>query len=501
MSDNRIIDSLSLLLNHSKEDSNKVKTLNALAWNLKESNVDTSIVLSTQALLLAKKINWKRGQAQSEHQLGVCSFYKGNYSNSIGHYENALILWQKLIELSDKTLSAEGKKGRAKTIGNMAIIYQARSDYQKAIEYYLKALQMNEELGDKNGIARDLLNIGTVYKDQAEYSRALEYYFRSLKISEESDLKEMEANILGNIGIVYQNEGDQKSAIDYLLKSLKMSEEIGLKKLYANNLANIGNVYRKLRINKKALAYFERALKINEEMNDQVAFSKNLGNLGNIYLEEGNYPEALRYYKKALIIGEKLGDKDAIATDLGNIGLLYTKTGKLNEAEESLLKALAISNEIKAIDLVEGHELCLSELYKAMKKPGLAFEHYKKYVAAKDKINNEENQKKQVQSEMNYEFGKKEAVLKEQQEKERAVAAEKNRFQRIVIASVISCLLLVIGFAFFVFRSLKKTRLQKNIIEEKQREILDSIRYAKRIQNALLTSEKYMERNLNKMKP
>ena len=34
-------------------------------------------------------------------------------------------------------------------------------------------------------------------------------------------------------------------------------------------------------------------------------------------------------------------------------------------------------------------------------------------------------------------------------------------------------------------------------LEEKNKEVMDSIHYAKRIQTALLTSEKYIERKLN----
>jgi len=41
---------------------------------------------------------------------------------------------------------------------------------------------------------------------------------------------------------------------------------------------------------------------------------------------------------------------------------------------------------------------------------------------------------------------------------------------------------------------------QKELIEEKQKEMLDSIRYAKRIQDALITPEKYIEKSLNKLK-
>ena len=58
----------------------------------------------------------------------------------------------------------------------------------------------------------------------------------------------------------------------------------------------------------------------------------------------------------------------------------------------------------------------------------------------------------------------------------------------------------VIIFAFFVFRSLKITRRQKSIIEEKQKEILDSIHYAKRIQQSLLPTTKYIENNIQKLK-
>jgi hypothetical protein len=36
-------------------------------------------------------------------------------------------------------------------------------------------------------------------------------------------------------------------------------------------------------------------------------------------------------------------------------------------------------------------------------------------------------------------------------------------------------------------------------VEEKQKEILDSIHYAKRIQKALIPSDKYIDKNLNRL--
>jgi hypothetical protein len=82
---------------------------------------------------------------------------------------------------------------------------------------------------------------------------------------------------------------------------------------------------------------------------------------------------------------------------------------------------------------------------------------------------------------------------------------------------VLGGLALVAIFAGFIFRALRITRKQKqiieeqklavehqkaevetakHIIEEKNKDIMDSIHYAKRIQISLLPTEKYIERKL-----
>ncbi|MFI5142288.1 MAG: PP2C family protein-serine/threonine phosphatase, partial [Bacteroidia bacterium] len=68
---------------------------------------------------------------------------------------------------------------------------------------------------------------------------------------------------------------------------------------------------------------------------------------------------------------------------------------------------------------------------------------------------------------------------------------------------MVGILLLVFGFAVFAYRSyLQKQKAnveithQKEVIEEKQKEILDSIHYAKRIQRAVITSDNYIAQHL-----
>lgn len=68
------IDSLLNVLKTAKEDTNKVNRLNAIGWELMNINPDTSILLSTQALQLAEKNQWKKGIANSYNQLGWFNF-------------------------------------------------------------------------------------------------------------------------------------------------------------------------------------------------------------------------------------------------------------------------------------------------------------------------------------------------------------------------------------------------------------------------------------------
>lgn len=128
-------------------------------------------------------------------------------------------------------------------------------------------------------------------------------------------------------------------------------------------------------------------------------------------------------------------------------------------------------------------------------------------MAARDSLLNEENTRESTRLELNYEFEKKEAAAKIEQEKKEAIAAAEKRKQRIIIFVVSGFGVLVLIFAIFAYRSFLQKRnanlaitRQKELIEEKQREILDSIHYARRIQTALFTSEKYISRNLVRLK-
>jgi tetratricopeptide (TPR) repeat protein len=176
------------------------------------------------------------------------------------------------------------------------------------------------------------------------------------------------------------------------------------------------------------------------------------------------------------------------------------------EAKKACLKALKMDsgNDLEVQSSVHKN---LSEIYSLTGEYQKSLDHFKKHIACNDSLLNEENLKKTVQLEMNYEFEKKEAEAKLEQEKKDALSKAESKQQQFVITSVLSILLLVLCFAVFAYRSfLQKKKAnkaileQKHVIEEKQKEILDSIHYARRIQSSIMSSEYYIGKNINRLK-
>ncbi|MDO9186922.1 MAG: tetratricopeptide repeat protein [Bacteroidia bacterium] len=363
--------------------------------------------------------------------------------------------------------------------------------YDSALYYGNSALQLAQQLNFKKGLSGSNGNLGNVYLFQGNYPKALDHYLKALKFAEDLGDRNSIARHLGNIGIVYQNQEDYPKALDYYFKALSGAEELKDKNAIARHLGNIGNIYKAEAIKNgggtnKALDYYFRTLKIAKELGDKKLIGIQLANIGSIYYLRRDFPSAIEYSFKGLEIAKELKDKYLIAGLLGNIGTFYTDFGKYKEAELYFKKAIAINDSVGAFDMLRQLEQMLSELYDTTGQYQLALIHYKKAIALKDTLFSQENKKQLVRKEMNFEFEKKEAITK-------AIAEGENRKQKIITFSVASGLLMVMVFAGFIFRSLRVTKKQKivieqqkQIVEEHQKEIISSITYAKRLQEAIL---------------
>jgi len=384
-----------------------------------------------------------------------------------GQVDSATTIFQQALQLSKKI---KWRKGEALAYGTLATCKSIQSDYPGAIEYYYNALAIHEELNNLDGVAVMYAGLGVLYKNTNDLEKALELHNKALEI----DLK----------------RGDTaRTSLHY---------------------GNIGVVYKHLQDFDKALEYYGKALEIDTKNNNIDGQSRHLGNIGVIHKNLENYEEAITYYFKALEISEQQNDLEGILIKSQNLGNLYILLGKYAEAEKYIQRALDLSNQLGSLNGLYSGYSKQTTLYEHMGRDKEALKSLRLAMAYKDSIFNEENKKEILRQEVNFEFEKKQAIEQAEHEKELAVAASEQKRQQLFLVFLAVVLLAVIIISFIIYKSLKNSNKQKQLIEQqkfeveqqkiivdnKNKEITDSIIYARRIQQAILPPKEVLSKNL-----
>ncbi len=97
-------------------------------------------------------------------------------------------------------------------LGNEAY-YLGKMD--EALDYYKKALEIDEGLKDFKGMATDLNSIGSVYWIWGRFEKVPEYHEKALRIAQKIGDRINEGIAVGSLGNVYSDLGDVRKAIEY----------------------------------------------------------------------------------------------------------------------------------------------------------------------------------------------------------------------------------------------------------------------------------------------
>jgi tetratricopeptide (TPR) repeat protein len=309
----------------------------------------------------------------------------GVQSYTWGKLVQAIYAWNHLLE---KSKDANNIVVGSIAIGNIGNVYRIKGELDKALEYYEKALKINEELGIKEGMAIDLGNIGSVYGIKGELEEALDYYEKALELNEDLGRKEGMVVALGNIGIVYQTRGELEKALEYYEKALELNEDLGRKEGIASQLRNIGIVHETKGELEKALEYYEKALKLDKDLGKREGMAANLGNIGNIYQTRGELEKALEYYEKALKLNEGLGKKEGIAVALGNIGIVYETKGEPEKALEYYERALKLNEDLGRKEGMAKQLRNIGIVYETKEELEKGLEYYRKALRIFNEMGN-----------------------------------------------------------------------------------------------------------------
>lgn len=411
------------------------------------------------------------------------------------------------------------------------------NDYLDSLE---KAYKVNNELNEKTITA---LRIASKYRN-VDNEKAVLFTNRAIShaIADKNQMNLAHSYELK--GSVLTGMGQTKTALELLFGAIHIYESLDSVKQISNAYNSIGNAYLDLDDIKKCTKYYQLSYDYALKTEDISIIAVPLVGLGISYSENGEYEPALRYSLKAAEMFEQLNRIDAYCISMANAAsyayecstpkkadsLLnlakqaavkfdskyfkgeimimesewLSEKGAYSEAIELAENGIQLMQEIDAKShAMEGLEF-LSSYYAKMGNYTKAYSNLLEHISLKDSLN--EVNKTEIVEELNtkYESAEKEKLINDLNAQSELQTLE-NKKDKVILMIVFSCSILLFGVLIFALRAnLQKKKAnallntQKTIIQEKNNEILDSIKYAKRIQNAIIPSNESLAENLEK---
>ncbi|MBP7810122.1 MAG: tetratricopeptide repeat protein [Bacteroidia bacterium] len=385
-------------------------------------------------------------------------------TDSFGNIKNFKPEFYYLDTLLHKVQAIKDKKFEAIVWMSKGNFFLGTGNSFSSIESFRKSIKLWEELNYYSGVCNAYTNLGNTYFYMLDYDKALMYYKTAISYCKK--ITDPKSNKEGKLANLYNNMGSLYCSMDDF-------------------------VYGK--------TYFNLALNVWLKTKDSLSISYIYNNYAQIFNEQKNYDSSMVYYFKALRIKNSYGTLLDKADAHLNIGGLYLVLKKLPQALEYTTKALSfIDTNSYSRHLISCYNN-LNRIYHEKKDYKNELKYFKLYSIASDSANSREKISSITKMEMQYEFSKIHLAdsiksVEEIKLKDLKISAKNTQTYFLVFI-----LLLTIVALSLIYSRFKLTKKQKLIIEEKNKEITDSITYAKKIQNSIMPNESYISREMKRL--
>lgn len=412
-------------------------------------------------------------------------------------------------KLYNEALKSNDQKWIAQGLNDVGIVYLKSGDFNKALSHFEKSLDIRKKLGNKKDIASSMSKIANIKTDNGQYGEALELQLQTLRIYEELNILPYMAQTYNNIGQLYTNLTNYKVSNQYLKKAYDISKT--LKDVYTMpvTLSIMGSNYGELGKIDSAIICYNESKQIFKETEQFSYYAVSCNNLGHLYRKRGDTKNGEASYKEAIAISQQIGDSAGLVLYEHNLANVLVDRGEFGEAERMLLNSLKVSEKMglgENVLKINGSLTGLYILSKDTKKAKASFDRYRRL---QDSVYSVENAVRFSEAQTRFDVEKKDLELAKNKAE---IEIEKSK--KYITYGALAFFILLFSISIWAFIQKRKNAKvlevknneleganekishQKEELVEKQKEILDSIYYAKKIQNALLASEELLMKNL-----
>lgn len=366
--------------------------------------------------------------------------------------------------------------------------YHDNDDLFVSLEYASEALAFAEEFGTINNLLAANNRVGIVYFKLGDLSKSNDRFLVALEYVNVLNTPNLsnESRLMNNIANNYGELKQPELAITYYKKSLLIKKELMDSARYSITLNNMALTYSSLQYYDSAYLVLQEALLIDKLLKDEVSAAYSNASLGEVFLDKGAADSANYYLKQSLEFFEKIPDKAYVLAyynqKLGEAALLLSS---YTNAQKYFLKGLSYALKVGAMPIQKDCYKGLERVSKQLNLYEKAYEYSQLYASLQDTLFKEESAQKLSQIETNYQIKNKEQEISILNTNAKA---DQIKFYAAIGAIFLVMLLLGIMYYQYLFKAKANLLLeQKNsTIENQNKEIMDSVEYAKGIQEAIL---------------
>ncbi len=340
---------------------------------------------------------------------------------------------------------------KCRTSLGLAMMNQYLTDYKKSAQYFKEGITLAEKLGNKQLLAQAYNGFGNLFGIQKQFPQAAEYFNKALVIGKE-------INDTRKVSVILMNLANIEYNIAY----------------YSNNYKKCNDAY------KQAYDYAILA----KDTGQQITC---LGNWGMSYGDEGKFDLSIEKLNKAVELAKIVNYQSDLIFLYHYLGRTYGSMKQHEKAVEAFSESMKLAVQFKDVDYQSENYYCMAESNYELGNYKLAYDLFEKYKTTEDTIAS-----KEITAELNTIKVKYDTEKKQQEIELLKVSANRDKIVKISLM-IGAILLLVLAFMLFNrYRLKEKTNKllehQNSIISEKNKDISDSINYAKKIQDAILPS-------------
>lgn len=463
----------SAYFDENSSDSARIYHFKKLIWNYYLfSNTDSALILADQGIEYAETANY---ELESWKRQVIGGFYssKGIANSLKGNQKKAIDLFKLGVESLGDT--EHELSFRATLLNNMGNVYSDLGNIPSAIDVYMESLHVKERLNDFHGVGNALNNLANLYKLLDDDEKAITYF------------REAQKNFR------------------------KVNDSVGI----GNTYTNLADIMLDRKAYNKCEVYLDSAITIHKKVNNNVGLIASYNTYSDLKRERGNLTGAQEFMNNVLTLNKKLDSRSGIAASYAALASIQLELRDVEQAE-------ILSNMAYDIALKLNNEAALNPIRKIKYKiekskgnKGRALDFYEQYISYRDSMKRDENKEQLAQRKYEYQYEKEklkdslarieEDKLTQEKLKRQELEISQNRQRTIFLVIFV---VVIIAFTIFIFKRLKTSQRQRAIIQKqkqevqqqrneldhKNKEVMDSIQYAKRLQSAILPGSDLFEK-------